>query len=113
GNRVDLNVNQMNGAFLSTPGFPGFGEINASQSLAYAADMLGSGVQVVNMYISDLHGNEFIKGLSSKGEPCSGAGDALGSGSACYLAPAAYYNQAFGTFFQRLAAAGHTPHESP
>jgi hypothetical protein len=109
GNLVDLNGNQINGDFLSTPGFPGFGEINASQTLAYLADMLESGVPVVTGYISDLHGNEFIKGLSSKGEPCFGAGDALGSGSACYTAQAAYYNQAFGTFFQRLAADGITP----
>ncbi len=108
GNLVDLNGNEIDGDFLTSPGFPGFGEINASQSLAYAADMLGSGVQVVNMYISDLHGNEFIKGLTSAGEPCFHAPAALGSGSACYLAQAAYYNQAFGTFFQRLAAEGMT-----
>ena len=68
--------------------------------------MLEAGVQVVDMYISDLHGNEFIQGLSSKGEPCYNAGDALGSGSACYIAQAAYYNQAFGRFFKRLAAEG-------
>jgi len=113
GNLVDENGNEMDGEYpingKYTPGFPGYGDINASQSLAYAADMLGSGVQVVNMYISDLHGNEFIQGLSGKGEPCYGAGDALGSGSACYLAQAAYYNQAFGTFFTRLAAEGITP----
>jgi hypothetical protein len=108
GSLVDLNGNEIDGDFLTTPGFPGFGGINASQSLAYAADMLGSGVQVVNMYISDLHGNEFIKGLNSAGEPCFHAPAALGSGSACYLAQAAYYNQAFGTFFQRLAAEGMT-----
>ena len=110
GNLVDLNGNEIDGAYLAGhPGFPGYSSINASQSLAYAADMLGSGVPVVDMYISDLHGNEFIKGLSSKGEPCYGAGGAHGSGSACYLAQAAYYNQAFGTFFQRLAAEGITP----
>jgi hypothetical protein len=110
GNLVDLNGNEIDGAYLTDhPGFPGYSSINASQSLAYAADMLESGVPVVNMYISDLHGNEFIKGLASKGEPCYGAGDALGSGTACYVAQAAYYNQAFGTFFQRLAAEGITP----
>jgi hypothetical protein len=109
GNLVDLNGNEIDGAYLTSyPGFPGYSGINASQSLAYASDMLESGVPVVDMYVSDLHGNEFIKGLSSKGEPCYGAGDALGSGSACYLAQAAYYNQAFGTFFQRLAAEGIT-----
>ena len=75
--------------------------------------MLGSGVQVVNMYISDIHGNESIQGLSSPGEPCYHAGSALGSGSACYLAQAAYYNQAFGTFFKRLAAEGITSQNTP
>jgi hypothetical protein len=113
GNLVDLNGNEIDGAFLTNyPGFPGYGGINASQSLAYAADMLGSGVQVVNMYISDIHGNESIQGLSSPGEPCYHAGSALGSGSACYVAQAAYYNQAFGTFFKRLAAEGITPQNS-
>jgi hypothetical protein len=113
GNLVDLNGNEIDGAFLTNyPGFPGYGGINASQSLAYAADMLGSGVQVVNMYISDIHGNESIQGLSSPGEPCYHAGSAQGSGSACYLAQAAYYNQAFGTFFKRLAAEGITPQNS-
>src|SRR5262245_24523128 len=41
GNLVDLNGNQINGAFLNNvPGFPGFSSINASQTLAYMADML-------------------------------------------------------------------------
>jgi hypothetical protein len=109
GNLVDLNGNQLNGAFLTNyPGFPGYSNINASQSLAYAADMLENGVQVTNIYLADLHGNEFIPGLDGPGEPCYHAPDALGSGSACYIAQAQYYNQAFGTFFQRLAADGIT-----
>ena len=106
GNLVDLNGNQINGAYLTNhPGFPGFSTINASQTLAYMADMLESGVPVVNGYISDLHGNEDIPGLSA----CATAPDALGSGSACYIEQAQYYNQAFGAFFKRLAAAGITP----
>ncbi|HTS95144.1 MAG TPA: hypothetical protein VMI33_00830 [Streptosporangiaceae bacterium] len=110
GNLVDLNGNQINGAFLTNyPGFPGYSNINASQALAYAADMLESGVQVTNIYMADLHGNEFISSLDGPGGPCYHAPDALGSGSACYLAQAAYYNQAFGTFFQRLAKDGITP----
>ncbi|HEV2255142.1 MAG TPA: hypothetical protein VGS06_18320 [Streptosporangiaceae bacterium] len=105
GNLVDENGNQINGAFLSNhPGFPGFGPINAAQTLAYLADMLESGVPVVNGYMADIHGNEHITGVSA----CSGAPAALGSGSACYVAQAQYYNQAFGTFFQRLAADGIT-----
>jgi hypothetical protein len=106
GNLVDLNGNQINGAFLTNhPGFPGFSSINASQALAYMADMLEAGVPVVNGYISDIHGNEHIAGLSA----CAGAPAALGSGTACYIAQAQYYNAAFGTFFQRLAADGITP----
>ncbi len=109
GNLVDLDGNQINGAFLTDhPGFPGYDSINAAQSLAYAADMLENGVQVTNIYMSDLHGNEFIPSLSGPGEPCNGAPDALGSGSACYIAQAQYYNQAFGTFFKRLASDGIT-----
>jgi hypothetical protein len=110
GNLVDLNGNQINGAFVGTkPGFPGFSHINAAQSLAYAADMLENGVQVVNMYISDIHGNESIPGLTGLGQPCFHAPSALPPGTTCYAAQAAYYNAAFGTFFQRLAADGITP----
>jgi hypothetical protein len=107
GNLVDLNGNQINGAFLNNqPGFPGFSSINASQTLAYLADMQESGVPVTGGYISDIHGNEHIPALSGTGGPCNGAPAALGSGTACYVAQAQYYNQAFGTFFQRLAADG-------
>jgi hypothetical protein len=106
GNLTDENGNQINGAFLTNhPGFPGFGPINASQSLAYMADMLESGVPVVNGYIADIHGNENIPGLAA----CQGAPSALGSGTACYIAQAQYYNQAFGAFFDRLKADGITP----
>ncbi len=105
GNLVDLNGNQLNGAFLTNhPGFPGFGSINAAQTLAYMADMLESGLSVVNGYIADVHGNEHIPGLGV----CNSAPDALGSGTPCYIAQARYYNRAFGTFFQRLAKDGIT-----
>jgi hypothetical protein len=105
GNLVDLNGNQINGAFLTNhPGFPGFGPINASQSLAYTADMLESGLPVVHLYIADIHGNEHIPGVTA----CNGQPPALGPGTACYIAQAQYYNQAFGTFFQRLATDGIT-----
>jgi hypothetical protein len=104
GNLVDLNGGQLNGAFLSTPGFPGFSSINAAQTLAYVADMQESGVPVTTGYISDIHGNEHIPGLAA----CQGAPAALGPGSACYIAQAQYYNDAFGTFFKRLATDGIT-----
>ena len=102
---MDENGNQINGAFTTSPGFPGFGPINASQTLAYMADSLEAGLPVVNGYIADIHGNENIPGLAA----CKGAPAALGSGTACYVAQAQYYNAAFGTFFKRLAADGITP----
>jgi hypothetical protein len=106
GNLVDLNGNEIDGAFLNNyPGFPGFSSINASQTLAYTADMQEAGVPVTYGYISDIHGNEHIPGLSA----CSSAPAALGSGDPCYVAQAQYYDSAFETFFQRLAADGITP----
>src|SRR4029077_10233047 len=58
-------------------------------------------------YIADIHGNEGIPGLAAcKGVPANAA---LGSGDPCYVAQAQYYNDAFGTFFKRLAADGITP----
>jgi hypothetical protein len=106
GNLVDENGNQINGAFLKPPGpgFPGFGSINASQTLAYMADMQESGIPVTFGYISDIHGNEHIPGLDA----CVGQPSALGPGDPCYVAQAQYYDQAFATFFQRLAADGIT-----
>jgi hypothetical protein len=106
GNLVDLDGNQLNGAYLTNhPGFPGF-DVTAPQTLAYMSDMLESNVPVVYGYISDIHGNEGIPALSAA---CKGAPAALGSGSACYIAQAQYYNAAFGAFFKRLAADGITP----
>src|SRR6266581_3935585 len=105
GNLVDLNGNEIDGAFLTGhPGFPGFGPINASQSLAYTADMLEAGLPVANFYVADIHGNEHIPGVTA----CVGQPAALGSGNACYVAQAQYYNAAFGAFFKRLAADGIT-----
>jgi hypothetical protein len=107
GNLVDENGNQINGAFLTNhPGFPGFGPINASQTLAYVADSLESGVPVVNGYIADVHGNEHIQSPLTAACNVKGAPSALGPGTPCYLAQAKYYNTAFGAFFQRLAADG-------
>jgi hypothetical protein len=105
GNLVDLNGNQLNNSFTNTPGFPGFGSINASQTLAYLADMQEAGVPITGGYIADVHGNQHIAGVTA----CNSAPAALGPGSPCYVAQAQYYNQAFGTLFQRLAADGITP----
>jgi hypothetical protein len=113
GNLTDLFGNQINGAYLTNyPGFPGYDSINAAQSLSYAADMLENGVQVVNLYMADLHGNQYLPNspqVPTMGTDCNSEPDALGSGSKCYIDQAEYYNDAFGVFFKRLAADGITP----
>jgi hypothetical protein len=114
GNLTDEFGNTMVGAFTkpARPGFPGYGGINAAQSLAYAADMLEHGVQVVNVYIADIHGKQFLPNspqVPTMGTDCASAPGALGSGTQCYIDQAKYYNDAFGVFFQRLAADGITP----
>jgi hypothetical protein len=105
GNLVDFNGNELDGAFLTNhPGFPGF-DVTAPQSLAYVADMQESGVPVTYAYLSDIHGNEHMPGLTA----CDNAPAALGSGSPCFVEQAQAYDAAFATFFQRLAADGITP----
>lgn len=106
GNLVDLAGKEIDGQFVHTPGFPGFGPISAAQSLAYVADMQESGVPVTYGYISDVHGNNGnAQACSSSSEPTG----ALGPGDPCDEAQAAAYNTAFATFFARLAADGITP----
>jgi hypothetical protein len=77
-------------------GFPGFGGISASQSLAYVADMLENGVPVVYSYISDAH--------ESHKFPFR----AFGPGEAGYVTQLAAYDAAFDKFFTRLANDGIT-----
>jgi hypothetical protein len=113
GNLVDLNGKQINGQFVHTPGFPGFGPISAAQSLAYVADMQESGVPITYAYISDVHEvKSYDKGPCSpastfKGHPDVGAAD--GPGDPCYYQTTAAYDAAFQTFFNRLADDGITP----
>jgi hypothetical protein len=102
GNLVDLNGNEIDGAFLPPghAGFPGFGPINAAQSLAYVADMQETGVPITYAYISDAH--EKKSGQTG----CSNSGTAQGPGDSCYAQNLANDNSAFTTFFQRLADDG-------
>ncbi len=103
GNLVDLDGNQINGAFLTDhPGFPGFSP-TASQTLAYIADMQEAGIPVTYGYISDVHD----KKTGATG--CTSPGNALGPGDACSVAALKSYDNSFETFFQRLAADGITP----
>jgi hypothetical protein len=102
GNLVDLNGNEIQEPFSHRPGFPGFSP-TASQSLAYMADMQEAGIPVTYGYISDTHDKK------SGATGCTSPGNALGAGDACYVAALHSYDQAFQTFFQRLAADGITP----
>ncbi len=103
GNLVDLDGNQINGAFLNNhPGFPGFSP-TASQTLAYLADMQEAGVPVTYGYISDVHDKK------SGQTTCTSPGNALGPGDSCAVSSLKSYDNAFETFFQRLEADGITP----
>ena len=102
GNLVDLNGNTLQEPFSHTPGFPGFNP-TASQSLAVLADMQEAGIPVTYGYISDTHDKK------SGATGCTSPGNALGPGDACYVAALHDYDNAFQTWFQRLASDGITP----
>jgi len=113
GNLTDLNGTEIDGQYVHTPGFPGFGPITAAQSLAYTADMQESGVPITYAYISDVHAVASVDtgpcspASTYKGNPDVGYAD--GPGDNCYYQTTASYNQAFSTFLKRLADDGITP----
>ena len=90
-------VNDMNGNPITdpagNPGFPGFDGALAKNSLGYVAQMQEAGVPVTFAYISDAHDNHTLARASGPGE-------------ADYEQQLSDYNQAFGTFFTRLAQDG-------
>ena len=106
GNLVDLNGNEIDGAFLNNhPGFPG----SADQRLPDPG-LHGRHARVRRPGGLRLHGRPARqRGHPGPVDGVQSAPDALGSGSPCYIAQAQYYNAAFGTFFQRLAEDGITP----
>jgi len=110
GNLVDLNGNEIQEPFSRRPGFPGFSPI-ATQSLAYMADMQEAGIPITYGYISDLHERKAYPGapMTCTTATAITGGKPIGPGDSCYVSNAQYYDQAFNTFFQRLAADGITP----
>jgi hypothetical protein len=88
----DINGNAIKDPF-NQPGFPGFDSMPAATTLGYVAKMLEANIPVVYAYISDAHDNH------------AGFG-AYGPGEAGYVNELNSYNQAFGEFFNRLAADG-------
>jgi hypothetical protein len=91
------------GARITDPfgqdGFPGFDGMSASVTLAYIAAMQEKGIPVTYGYISDAHDFHGVAGNQHL---------AFGPGSAGYVAQLKAYDDAFGAFFKRLAAAGVT-----
>jgi hypothetical protein len=77
------------------PGFPGFDGMSAANTLGYVAQMQESGVPVTYGYISDAHDRH-------------PSGGAYGPGEAGYVAALKSYDDAFGTFFDRLGKDGIT-----
>jgi hypothetical protein len=81
------------------PGFPGFDGMSAAVSLGYVAQMQESGIPVTYAYVSDAH-------------DAHPAGPAFGPGQAGYVAALKSYDDAFKTFFDRLAADGINRHNT-
>jgi hypothetical protein len=80
-------------------GFPGFDGMSASVSLSYVASMQEHGVPVTYAYISDAHDNHGVAGNIHI---------SYGPGEPGYVQQLKEYDQAFGKFFDRLAADGIT-----
>jgi hypothetical protein len=110
GNLVDLDGNEIQEAFSHKPGFTGFNP-TATQSLAYLADMQEAGIPVTYGYISDLHERkaDTPSSLICTTATATATGRPVGPGDSCYVNNASNYDQAFKTFFERLAADGITP----
>jgi hypothetical protein len=78
-------------------GFPGFDGMEATVSLAWVAQMQEAGIPITYAYVSDAH-----DGHGSSGN----IHFAYGPGEAGYVQQLQAYDQAFDTFFKRLAKDG-------
>jgi hypothetical protein len=96
-------VNKLNGQAISDqfgqPGFPGFDGLFATTTLAYVATMQEAGIPVTFGYISDAHDQHGVSGEIHA---------TRGPGESDYVAQLKAYDEAFGQFFERLAADGIT-----
>jgi hypothetical protein len=96
GPMTDLNGNVIQDA-TGHIGFPGFDGMEATVSLSYVAQMQEAGIPITYAYISDAHDGHGTAGNTHF---------AYGPGEAGYVQQLHDYDQAFGQFFQRLAADG-------
>src|SRR5262245_29697138 len=92
----DLNGKPITDQFAQ-PGFPGFDGLFAATTLSYIAQMQEQGIPVTFGYISDAHDQHGIAGEIHA---------TRGPGEADYVQQLKNYDEAFGKFFARLAAAG-------
>jgi hypothetical protein len=94
-------MNNLNGEPITDqfnqPGFPGFDGLFASTTLAYIAQMQEAGIPVTFGYISDAHDQHGVAGEIHT---------TRGPGEADYVQQLKNYDEAFGKFFDRLAAHG-------
>jgi hypothetical protein len=94
-------MNNLNGQPITDqfnqPGFPGFDGLFASTTLAYIAQMQEQGIPVTFGYISDAHDQHGVAGEIHA---------TRGPGEADYVQQLKNYDEAFGKFFDRLAADG-------
>ena len=94
-------VNNLNGQPITDqfgqPGFPGFDGLFASTTLSYVAQMQEAGIPVTFGYISDAHDQHGVAGEIHA---------TRGPGEADYVQQLRNYDEAFGKFFNRLAADG-------
>src|SRR5262247_2310842 len=94
-------MNNLNGDPITDPfnqpGFPGFDGLFASTTLSYIAQMQEAGIPVTFGYISDAHDQHGIAGEIHA---------TRGPGEADYIQQLKSYDEAFGKFFERLAAHG-------
>ena len=94
-------VNNLNGQPITDqfgqPGFPGFDGLFAATTLSYIAQMQEQGIPVTFGYISDAHDQHGVAGEIHV---------TRGPGEADYVQQLRNYDEAFGKFFARLAAAG-------
>jgi hypothetical protein len=94
-------LKKLNGApitdLFNQPGFPGFDGLFATTTLSYIAQMQEAGIPVTFGYISDAHDQHGAVGEIHA---------TRGPGEADYVQQLKNYDEAFGQFFDRLAADG-------
>jgi len=104
-------LTDINGATIADShgrvGFPGFDGMTAAVSLGYTATMLEAGIPVTYTYLSATHDQN--PPPPNPNPPPSTLHFAFGPGEEGYVTQLRAYDEAFGKFFARLAAAGITP----